>query len=37
MLLPKVDMVNDRFHISKYLIEAVDVVRSKETRGLDKA
>ena len=36
-LLPKADLVPDRFHISKYLNEAVDAVRRKESRMLDQA
>jgi transposase len=36
-LLPKADLVHDRFHISKYLNEAVDAVRRKESRELDQA
>ena len=33
-LLPQADMVHDRFHISKYLNEAVDTVRRQESRQL---
>jgi transposase len=36
-LLPKADLVHDRFHISKYLNEAVDAVRRKESGALEKA
>ncbi|ABL65963.1 transposase, IS204/IS1001/IS1096/IS1165 family protein [Chlorobium phaeobacteroides DSM 266] len=36
-LLPNADLVHDRFHISKYLSEAVDAVRRKESRELDQA
>lgn len=36
-LLPKADLVHDRFHISKYLNEAVDAVRRKESRELDES
>jgi len=35
--LPKADIVHDRFHISKYLNEAVDTVRRQESNQLDKA
>jgi transposase len=34
--LPNADLVHDRFHISKYLNDAVDAVRRKESRQLDK-
>ena len=36
-LLPKADIVHDRFHISKYLNEAVDTVRRHESSQLNKA
>jgi len=36
-LLPNADLVHDGFRISKYLNEAVDMVRRKECRQLDKA
>jgi len=36
-LLPKADIVHDRFHISKYLHDAVDTVRRHESSQLDKA
>jgi transposase len=36
-LLPKADIVHDRFHISKYLNDAVDTVRRQESSQLDKA
>lgn len=36
-LLPKAEMVHDRFHISKYLNEAVDTVRRHESSQLNKA
>lgn len=36
-LLPNADLVHDRVHISTYLNEAVDLVRRKECRQLDKA
>jgi len=36
-LLPKADLVHVRFHISKYLHEAVDAVRRKESGALEKA
>ena len=32
--LPQADIVHDRFHVSKYLGEAVDSVRRQEHRGL---
>jgi transposase len=32
--LPSADIVHDRFHISKYLNEAVDDVRRHESRKL---
>jgi len=35
--LPKADIVHDRFHISKYLNEAVDTVRRHESSLLNKA
>ena len=35
-LLPKADIVHDRFHISKYLNEAVDTVRRHESSQLHK-
>jgi transposase len=35
--LPQADIVHDRFHISKYLNEAVDKVRRSEHRALSKA
>ncbi|NTV66536.1 MAG: ISL3 family transposase [Chlorobaculum sp.] len=34
-LLPNADLVHDRFHVSKYLNDAVDAVRRKESRELD--
>jgi len=34
--LPQADIVHDRFHISKYLGEAVDAVRKHEHRSLSK-
>ena len=36
-LLPKADIVHDRFHISKYLNESVDTVRRHESSQLSKA
>jgi len=36
-MLPKADLVHDRFHISKYLNEAVDAVRRQESRKLKTA
>ena len=36
-LLPQADLVHDRFHISKYLNNAVDIVRRQESRVLCKA
>ncbi len=36
-LLPKADIVHDRFHTSKYLNEAVDTVRRHESSQLNKA
>jgi transposase len=36
-LLPQADLVHDRFHISKYLNEAVDAVCRKESQMLDQA
>ena len=35
-LLPKADIVHDRFHISKYLNEAVNKVRHQESQELQK-
>ncbi|MFA5187726.1 MAG: ISL3 family transposase [Patescibacteria group bacterium] len=35
--LPQADIVHDRFHVSKYLNEAVDAVRRQEHRALLKA
>ena len=35
-LLPEADIVHDKFHIAKYLGEAVDKVRKSEHRGLKK-
>ena len=35
-LLPQADIVHDRFHISKYLNTAVDIVRRQESRQLCK-
>jgi transposase len=35
-LLPKADIVHDRFHISKYLNETVATVRRQESSQLDK-
>jgi len=35
-LLPEADIVHDKFHIAKYLGEAVDKVRKSEHRGLRK-
>lgn len=35
-LLPNADLVHDKFHISKYLGEAVDTVRRKEHKTLTK-
>ena len=35
--VPQADIVHDRFHVSKYLGEAVDAVRRQEHRSLDKA
>jgi transposase len=35
--LPQADIVHDKFHISKYLNEAVDAVRKQEHRGLCQA
>jgi transposase len=35
--LPQADIVHDRFHISKYLNEAVDMVRRQESRQLHQA
>ncbi len=35
--LLKADIVHDRFHISKYLDEAVDTVRRHESSQLNKA
>jgi hypothetical protein len=35
--LPQADIVHDKFHIAKYLGEAVDKVRKKETRSLIKS
>ena len=35
--LPQADIVHDKFHIAKYLGEAVDKVRKKENRSLVKA
>jgi len=35
--LPQADIVHDRFHISKYLNEAVDTVRRQESRQLHHA
>ena len=35
--LPQADIVHDRFHVSKYLGEAVDAVRKQEHRSLTKA
>ncbi|MDI6891207.1 MAG: ISL3 family transposase [Thermodesulfovibrionales bacterium] len=35
-LLPETDIVHDKFHISKYLCEAVDKVRKAENKGLMK-
>ena len=35
-LLPKADIVHDRFHISKYLNEAVNKVRHQESKDLQK-
>ena len=35
--LPQADIVHDRFHVSKYLGEAVDAVRKQEHRSLAKA
>jgi transposase len=32
--LPEVDIIHDKFHISKHLIEAVDKVRKTENREL---
>lgn len=34
-MLPTADIVHDRFHISKYLNEAVDKVRRQESRNLN--
>lgn len=34
MCLPQADIVHDRFHVSKYLGEAVDAVRRQEHRSL---
>jgi len=36
-LLPSADIVHDRFHISKYMNEAVDAVRRQESRKLHAA
>jgi transposase len=35
-LLPEADIVHDKFHIAKYLGEAVDKVRKSEHKGLKK-
>lgn len=35
--LPQADIVHDKFHIAKYLGEAVDKVRRAENRSLVKA
>ncbi len=35
--VPQADIVHDRFHVSKYLGEAVDAVRRQEHRSLGKA
>ena len=35
--LPQADIVHDKFHIAKYLGEAVDKVRKQENRSLVKA
>lgn len=35
--IPQADIVHDRFHVSKYLGEAVDAVRKQEHRSLSKA
>ena len=35
--LPQADIVHDKFHIAKYLGEAVDAVRKQEHRALSKA
>ena len=34
--VPQAEVVHDRFHISQYLVEAVDLVRRKENRLLSK-
>lgn len=36
-MLPQADIVHDRFHISKYLDEAVNKVRYQEHRELSQA
>jgi transposase len=37
MCIPQADIVHDRFHVSKYLGEAVDAVRRQEHRSLAQA
>lgn len=36
-LIPGADIVHDRFHISKYLNEAVDTIRRQESRKLNES